>query len=129
MPLHIWADAVLCPLQCLAGVEGLAILTSADFLLDIQRLALDNDIEPSPSCVGGWKVWAQAVRSLGQGIMPPGSSGVSLHLHRSPEVCASLQGKHLPVYSNRYPARQMTIAVLLGRGCSAPTKLTTKGEL
>ena len=62
-------------LQCLAGVEGLAILTSADFLLDIHRLAVDNDIEPSPSCVGGWKVWAPAVRFLGQGHQPPGSPG------------------------------------------------------
>jgi len=62
--------------QCLAGVEGLAILTSADFLLDIQRLALDNDIEPSSNCIGGWKMWTQAVRSLGQGHMPPGSSGM-----------------------------------------------------
>ena len=61
--------------QCLAGVEGLAILTSADFLLDIHRLAVDNDIEPSTSCVGGWKVWAPAVRFLGQGHLPPGSTG------------------------------------------------------
>ena len=75
-----WLMPLFITLQCLAGVEGLAILTSADFLLDIQRLALDNDIEPSPSCVGGWKVWSQAVRSLGQGHMPPGSSGVSLKL-------------------------------------------------
>ncbi|CAK0750991.1 hypothetical protein CVIRNUC_002033 [Coccomyxa viridis] len=59
---------------CLAGVEGLAILTSADFLLDIHRLAVDNDIEPSTSCVGGWKVWAPAVRFLGQGHLPPGST-------------------------------------------------------
>ncbi|CAL5227755.1 g10774 [Coccomyxa viridis] len=67
---------------CLAGVEGLAILTSADFLLDIQRLALDNDIEPSPSCFGGWKVWAQAVRSLGQGTLPLGSSGPAVPILR-----------------------------------------------
>lgn len=64
--------------QCLAGVEGLAILTSADFLLDIQSLAVDNDIEPSTACVGGWKVWVSAVRSLGQGHLPPDSSGARL---------------------------------------------------
>lgn len=63
--------------QCLAGVEGLAILTSADYLLDIQRVAVDNDIEPSPGCVGGWKVWVTAVRTLGQGHLPPGSTGKS----------------------------------------------------
>ena len=80
--------------QCLAGVEGLAILTSADFLLDIQRLALDNDIEPSPSCIGGWKVWAQAVRSLGLGHMPPGSSGVTLNLCTTSSLSTVSKGMH-----------------------------------
>ena len=93
MGIHALADAVLCPLQCLAGVEGLAILTSADFLLDIQRLALDNDIEPSPSCFGGWKVWAQAVRSLGQGTLPLGSSGVSLNSTGPDHNCFTALGR------------------------------------
>lgn len=61
--------------QSLPGVEGLAIATSVEFMLELQRTAIENDIEPGPSCTGGWKPWLQAVRAASQGHLPPGTSG------------------------------------------------------
>ncbi|BDA46316.1 probable Bromodomain adjacent to zinc finger domain protein 1A at N-terminal half [Coccomyxa sp. Obi] len=57
----------------LPGVEGLAIATSCEFMMELQRSAIDNDIEPGPSCMGGWKPWLQAVKAAGQGHLPPGT--------------------------------------------------------
>lgn len=72
-----WPDHVLmhgeCVVQSLPGVEGLAIATSCEFMMELQRSAIDNDIEPGPSCTGGWKPWLQAVKAAGQGHLPPGT--------------------------------------------------------
>lgn len=60
-------------MQSLPGVEGLAIATSCEFMMELQRSAIDNDIEPGPSCIGGWKPWLQAVKAASQGHLPPGT--------------------------------------------------------
>ena len=66
-------ERAMCMEQSLPGVEGLAIATSVQFMLDLQRNAFDNEIEPGPSCTGGWKPWLQAVKAAGQGHLPPGT--------------------------------------------------------
>lgn len=66
--------AAPCAAQSLPGVEGLAITTAAEFMLEIQRSAADNGLEPPGSCAGGWKAWAAAVRAAGQGHLPAGSA-------------------------------------------------------
>jgi hypothetical protein len=68
-----------CLEQTLPGVEGLAVSTAADFALEIQRTAVENDVEPGPSCAGGWKAWVSAVRGASMGQMPSGCAGTPHH--------------------------------------------------
>ena len=86
--------------QSLPGVEGLAIATSCEFMMELQRSAIDNEIEPGPSCTGGWKPWLQAVKAAGQGHLPPGTPpGTPLSPPKSPSYIFSSPTDVFPVSS------------------------------
>lgn len=74
--------------------------TAADFALEIQRTAVENDVEPGPSCSGGWKAWVSAVRSASQGQMP---SGVSGKLQHKPHPLALTGSCHTCLHNTTLP--------------------------
>lgn len=53
--------------QALGGLEGLAVATAADFILDLQKTAAQVGLDAPPE---GWRAWAVAVRAAGQGDAP-----------------------------------------------------------